>query len=114
MGKNERIYLPEYMLFIYYLNLHQPCTVTKLARKMKMPPSTCYYIRRRMLDYKLIYEIRPDDRRHMPFMLTEKGIALCNHISGIIKVLDFGHNVMHYRLKWKRAVGDTDESKRNV
>jgi len=84
--KKAKLYLPQYMIFIYYLG-NEKIIGRKLAHKMKTMESTAYYIKKALLKEKIIMETTPNSKRDKPIMLTSKGKKMYEGVLNIVEAL---------------------------
>lgn len=85
-GKGD-IYLPLFMLYIYYTGNILGVTGLKISKKMKIQSSTSYKMKTLLIKEDLICDIESKDNREKSFELTEKGKKVYDSVCMLISTV---------------------------
>jgi predicted transcriptional regulator len=83
-----KLFLPEYLLFIYTLGQKDKYYNSDLVYKTRTSASTINAIRNKLFKLGIIEYTETVNKREKPFRLTKKGMELYNAVLVIIKSLN--------------------------
>lgn len=77
---------PGQVFMLYFIQQENPCTVSTLAEKLEVSPSSITVMLDRLESHGFVTRVRStNDRRVVITELTEKGKAKLNHVLGVRK-----------------------------